>query len=679
MSAAGASTSGAAEHIEMGEDARKCKEFLCTHIRLATRNPRVKVSSVRDIIQELVKGLPEIRHSLLYNKIKINGVKAPQVEIFKRHKVACQGYVDTTESQVRNKPAQHEKQILKKMEKFMKSEEFTDIDVRVGRKIFKCHKIVLAASSSYFKALFSSGMSEVQNGFVDLEAVGETEFRDILKVMYSGKCDLNANNVQGLLYTASYLQISFVEKDCIQFIENSIGEFCDSVHFELLKLSNDLSLVSITSRLIYWVACKLQHVRNLEVFKVNMTIDNIIELLDFPLNICSEDEICDSLLKWIEFDMEKRRQYGKDVISKINCLALTEKYMREVFLCHPVVRASTDLKEFTSKCSEYLARPGRQWEYIGEDEAALHRVGHKNVDVLAVCYPTSIQFTQFASLLGGHEYSGQFAMFRESRNDKLRNLKRRPDFIAACNRGRSQIVISTGTQLFYFNGDTCKWSCGPSHTAPSENNCLLYDPDLDCIYSVVAGLEKILIEKCAARCNDMEVLYAENARKEIVQNRTCAYLIGENIYLIKPYHSYTSENKCASIYRFNTITKCMTFIEDTELPFLCSTAVPYKDMVFLIDQSGENILRVSDNGTLIEQHGTVRGDFGYHIPALRISTDFGACIYSGQLILAGGRKTQLKQYFGYDLDSHGTCKYLNTESKCEPAVCLKMTICLERG
>ncbi|XP_060591651.1 uncharacterized protein LOC132746491 [Ruditapes philippinarum] len=696
------STSGAIDHTSLKKDISSCKDFLQKCVTSCPASQRAKATSV---VQELIDGkiepemlqakldvtvcedhhlpllkktLPAIRHLLLYHEIKIKGITAPSVHVFKKHKFTCWSSELQGSRQVPAKTKQHENQVLKAMGKFLNNEEYSDIDVRVGKKVFKCHKIVLAASSSYFQALFSSGMSEVQDGMVELAALDEKEFKNILKVMYTGKCVLNKKNILDLLYSASYLQISFLEKDCIQFIENHMGEFSDTEHFELLKLSNDLDIHEISSRLLYWISCQFQNVRELEIFVQILTYKNLMELLDFPLNVSSEDDICNSLLNWIEFDEENRKQHGKTLISKLNYLALTEKYMKEVFLCHPVIQNDAGLQDVTSKCLEYIARPGRQWEYIGEDKSS-HRVGHRYVDVMAVCYPTSILFTEFSRLFDGCDYSGQYTMIRESRNDKLKNLKRRPESIAACNLSRSEIVLSTGTQLFYFNGDTCTWSSGPMHSAPSTNNCLLYDPDLHSIYSVVVGKEKVLIEKCTSYSDSMEVLYSENARKEIVQNRTCAYLIGENIYMIKPYTTDASQKKHATIVRFNVITKSLENVQDTDLPFLCSVAVPHKDMVFIVDKEGVNILKVSNNGTLIEQHGKIGGYCHYDMWASRMGDDFGACIYNGRLILVRGKKTVSQHVLAFDLDAHVTREIPNIESKVDAAVSLKMTIYLDRG
>lgn len=64
-----------------------------------------------------------------------------------------------------------------------------DFEIIVGDKTFRCHKVVLAAVSDYFQAMFTSGMKEtVQNQCV-LNDIQPEVFESTLELIYdeSGK------------------------------------------------------------------------------------------------------------------------------------------------------------------------------------------------------------------------------------------------------------------------------------------------------------------------------------------------------------------------------------------------------------------------------------------------------------------------------------------------------------
>lgn len=63
----------------------------------------------------------------------------------------------------------------------------TDFSVEVEGKTFRCHKVVLAAVSDYFKAMFSSGMKEVEHSKATLQDVSAGAFEVMLNILYPSK------------------------------------------------------------------------------------------------------------------------------------------------------------------------------------------------------------------------------------------------------------------------------------------------------------------------------------------------------------------------------------------------------------------------------------------------------------------------------------------------------------
>ena len=53
----------------------------------------------------------------------------------------------------------HSKEILSTMNTLRKADKLCDVVLRVDNKCFPAHRIVLAASSDYFNAMFNTGVS----------------------------------------------------------------------------------------------------------------------------------------------------------------------------------------------------------------------------------------------------------------------------------------------------------------------------------------------------------------------------------------------------------------------------------------------------------------------------------------------------------------------------------------
>lgn len=76
--------------------------------------------------------------------------------------------------------------ILAQMNKMRLRSNFCDVGLQVGSRVFKAHRLVLAASSPYFAALFSGGLREADKDEVQLIGVDTEVFEILLDFIYTG-------------------------------------------------------------------------------------------------------------------------------------------------------------------------------------------------------------------------------------------------------------------------------------------------------------------------------------------------------------------------------------------------------------------------------------------------------------------------------------------------------------
>lgn len=85
----------------------------------------------------------------------------------------------------------------------------TDVVLEVGNELFHAHKVVLAAASPYFKAMFTGGLRESDMSRVKLQAVSATAMARLIRFMYTGTIRVTENTVCQLLPAATMLQVEF--------------------------------------------------------------------------------------------------------------------------------------------------------------------------------------------------------------------------------------------------------------------------------------------------------------------------------------------------------------------------------------------------------------------------------------------------------------------------------------
>ena len=89
---------------------------------------------------------------------------------------------------------------------------FTDIEFHVGGQVIPAHKVVVAARSPVFAAMFQSDMEESRTNQVKISDIEPTVFRDFLYFLYTGR--LNSANIHDLYMAADKYQVETLKSLC---------------------------------------------------------------------------------------------------------------------------------------------------------------------------------------------------------------------------------------------------------------------------------------------------------------------------------------------------------------------------------------------------------------------------------------------------------------------------------
>ncbi|XP_019900082.1 nucleus accumbens-associated protein 2 isoform X1 [Esox lucius] len=103
--------------------------------------------------------------------------------------------------------------------------QYCDVAVMVNGQAFKAHRAVLAASSLYFRDLFSGSS---QSLFELPSSVTPSCFQQILSFCYTGRLTMAASEQLVLMYTAGYLQIQNIVERGMDLMLKANSPHCDS-------------------------------------------------------------------------------------------------------------------------------------------------------------------------------------------------------------------------------------------------------------------------------------------------------------------------------------------------------------------------------------------------------------------------------------------------------------------
>ena len=232
----------------------------------------------------------------------------------------------------------------------------TDFEVTVGDKCFRCHKVVLAAVSDYFKAMFSSGMKETVQNKATLNDILPEVFESTLSMIYdeTGEMvhDLNKKGtaeMEEYLRAAGMLQIAFLKEICIQHFKEKLN-----VHncMEIWKMARTLQIQELQDISWKFILSRFSCLAKVDMLP-SLEFDDFKALIkDENLMLGKEEVVCDAILSWVQFEKDR-----EDKIEQLlSCSSLSQvniEYLVEVLSFHPLCRNNEKALELIKQAVRY--------------------------------------------------------------------------------------------------------------------------------------------------------------------------------------------------------------------------------------------------------------------------------------------------------------------------------------
>ncbi|XP_029795047.1 kelch-like protein 2 isoform X2 [Suricata suricatta] len=114
------------------------------------------------------------------------------------------------------------KKAFKVMNELRSQNLLCDVTIVAEDMEISAHRVVLAACSPYFHAMFTGEMSESRAKRVRIKEVDGWTLRMLIDYVYTAEIQVTEENVQVLLPAAGLLQLQDVKKTCCEFLESQL-------------------------------------------------------------------------------------------------------------------------------------------------------------------------------------------------------------------------------------------------------------------------------------------------------------------------------------------------------------------------------------------------------------------------------------------------------------------------
>ena len=236
---------------------------------------------------------------------------------------------------------------------FRSSGDLCDVVLCVEKLELPAHKVILAAVSPYFKAMFTGKLAESAQKRVSLRGIEPISLQLLVDFAYTGSVNIDEENVQCVLYTATLLQINQVKDACCRFLEKQ------------LEVDNCLGIRALSDSLackhLFQVAHKFAVENFEEVIATEEFLlqpyDSLETFIEYEsLQISNEERLITGVLEWIRHD-KARRDYSTKLLKRLHLLRVSPSFLKDVLLTDEVISKSSECKKLVLETIEALESP----------------------------------------------------------------------------------------------------------------------------------------------------------------------------------------------------------------------------------------------------------------------------------------------------------------------------------
>ncbi|KAI2663067.1 Kelch-like protein 33 [Labeo rohita] len=202
-----------------------------------------------------------------------------------------------------------------------------DVELVAEGTVFHAHRVLLAASSDYFRGMFTSGMKESQQESVPLLLIGAAELEALLHCAYSGALLLGWGCVFELACTSLQFQFQPAISLCLKFLEQEMD-----VHncLDVASFAEAYGMADLMELAEDFVLRRFQEISATPKFQ-DLPAEKLLQFLRCDaLSIPSELAVFRAVVTWVEADPTERLPQAEELMRAVRFPFMTFREFREV-------------------------------------------------------------------------------------------------------------------------------------------------------------------------------------------------------------------------------------------------------------------------------------------------------------------------------------------------------------